>query len=239
MSYILDALQRAKLERDRERGQVPGLYAQTTDARFAAAPPRPRLSPLIGLGLVVAAIACGLLAWRLLRPAAPVGAGAADPSLAAAPIVAAPVATAPAATVATPPAAGVLTKPAPTLAPPAPAPTGVSSGAASANAVPVGTTTAGPAVAPLNAATPGAPVTPLASTRPLTVVELPADVRAQLPALAISGATYSSNPAHRMLIINGQVFQEGDKPTPDITVELIQPKSVVLAFRGYRYLVNY
>ncbi len=73
----------------------------------------------------------------------------------------------------------------------------------------------------------------------MTVAELPPDIRGQLPALAISGATYSSNPAHRMLIINGQVFHEGEKPAPDLVLEQILQKSVVLSFRGFRYSVGY
>ena len=39
---------------------------------------------------------------------------------------------------------------------------------------------------------------------------LPEAVRAQLPVPKISGPTYSSNPAYRMAIVNGQVLQEGD-----------------------------
>jgi len=75
--------------------------------------------------------------------------------------------------------------------------------------------------------------------RILSVAELPQDVRQTLPKLAISGATYSDNPAWRMIIINGQVVREGEKPTPDLQLEQIRPKAAVLNFKGQRYLVGY
>jgi general secretion pathway protein B len=38
-----------------------------------------------------------------------------------------------------------------------------------------------------------------------------------------------------MVIINGQVFHEGDRPTADLLVQQIGLKSVVFAFRGQRF----
>jgi len=75
--------------------------------------------------------------------------------------------------------------------------------------------------------------------RILSVAELPQDVRQTLPKLAISGATYSDNPAWRMIIINGQVVREGEKPTADLQLEQIRPKAAVLNYKGQRYLVGY
>ena len=69
--------------------------------------------------------------------------------------------------------------------------------------------------------------------------ELPPDVRQALPKLVVSGATYSDNPAWRMLIINGQVFREGEKPAADLQLEQIRPKSAVLNYKGQRYLMAY
>ncbi|HNW03191.1 MAG TPA: general secretion pathway protein GspB, partial [Burkholderiaceae bacterium] len=60
-----------------------------------------------------------------------------------------------------------------------------------------------------------------------------------LPKLTISGGTYSSNPAQRLLIVNNQVFLEGGQPAPGVTVEQIRQNAAVLSFKGYRYRVAY
>ncbi len=91
----------------------------------------------------------------------------------------------------------------------------------------------------------GAPVAPVpaaAPARPAAVTnvkDLPPDVRAQLPRLAVGGAIYSETPADRMVILNGQVFHEGDKPAADTVLEQIRLKSAVLNFRGQRYEISY
>ena len=73
-----------------------------------------------------------------------------------------------------------------------------------------------------------------AEARLYTLAELPPDVRAQVPALAVGGSVYSPVPASRIVILNGQVFREGDRPVEGLSVEQIRLKSTVLAFRGYR-----
>lgn len=65
------------------------------------------------------------------------------------------------------------------------------------------------------------------------------EIRAVLPKLVIGGATYSENSAYRTLIINGQVFQEREKPSPDLEVEQIRAKTVVLNFKGHRFWLAY
>ncbi len=67
--------------------------------------------------------------------------------------------------------------------------------------------------------------------------DLPPSVREQLPALQVSGATYSNNPAHRMAIVNGHVLQEGDVAAPGLKLEKIEQGRTVWSFRGYRYAV--
>jgi general secretion pathway protein B len=69
--------------------------------------------------------------------------------------------------------------------------------------------------------------------------DLPDDVRASLPPLTVAGATYSENPASRMLIINGKLVHEGDKLTPELTLQQIRLRSAVLAYRGTRFSISY
>lgn len=69
--------------------------------------------------------------------------------------------------------------------------------------------------------------------------ELPDSIRRSLPNLVIGGAMYSDVAANRMLIINSQVFHEGDKPAEDLVLESIRLKSAVFNFKGHRYSVTY
>jgi general secretion pathway protein B len=71
------------------------------------------------------------------------------------------------------------------------------------------------------------------------IKDLPPDVRSQLPKLAVAGSVYSETPAARMVILNGQVFHEGEKPAPDTVLEQIRLKSAVLNFRGQRYEITF
>ena len=91
----------------------------------------------------------------------------------------------------------------------------------------------------------GAPLQPAstaAATRAGTVPginDLPPELRAQLPRLAVGGAIYSDTPSARMVILNGQVFHEGDKPAAETVLEQIRMKSAILSFRGQRYEVTF
>jgi len=66
---------------------------------------------------------------------------------------------------------------------------------------------------------------------------LPEEIRRDLPKLVIGGSSYSGDAASRMVMINGQVFHEGDRLAPDLVLERIRLKSAVLAFKGWRYEV--
>lgn len=224
MSYILDALRKADAQR--ERNPARGIHAQSataSDAVAAAAGQSAIWYWALG-GLVVVAIA--LVAWWVGvsdRPAAAVLVGTGGTPVVP---VAPGHAVAPAAVV-TPQAA-----PATQVLPPPPMP------AAAPAAV------VGPAKLPTKAAPASAPVAVPASAaanpeRVFAVSELPADLQRELPKLAISGGVYSQNPAQRMLIVNGQVFNEGSELAPGAVLEQIRANTAVLKFRGYRYSVAY
>jgi len=71
------------------------------------------------------------------------------------------------------------------------------------------------------------------------VGDLSPEQRAQLPALKVNGASYSANPAHRMLIVNGAVQQEGAQIAAGLTLERIGPNQAVLNHNGLRFSVAY
>ena len=85
------------------------------------------------------------------------------------------------------------------------------------------------------AARPGAPGNEPAGARVPTRSELPADLRAALPAINVSGAVYAPQPGGRMLFANGLVLREGDAVADGLTVERIGTTSSVLVFRGQRF----
>jgi general secretion pathway protein B len=242
MSYILDALRRADSER--ERGSVPSIHAQpmpqasSGDARSRRGNPRVLVGVIVALSLALA----GTLAWHLMAgpdvPRAVAEPGTQPPAPAPVAIQEeAPPPPAPAVT-AMVPAAPVRTAPVMPAAPPAafvpPPPQPPRAQARVQTQPPV---TAGDTVKiPTNP--PPVPVTN-ADNRVYAQHELPEDIRRDLPKLVIGGAMYSDTPANRMLIINSQIFHEGDKLSPDLLLEEIKLKSAVLKYKGYRYAVSY
>ena len=230
MSYILDALRKADAER--VRGSIPDLHAQPVLRGSNASAPAANAHLWIWVAAGASIVALVAVAWALLARDAPRDASAAAPAVvptvasAVAPVLA-PVAQT-AVAIAAPPV------PAVTVATPVPATAPV--------ATPVSTTRA-PAVRKPAATAPVAPPEPPArkasEPRLYTLAELPDDIRRELPALAIGGAMYSENPASRMLIINGQVFHERDKLSPNLTLVQIKLKAAVLEYRGYRYGISY
>ena len=65
--------------------------------------------------------------------------------------------------------------------------------------------------------------------------ELPDMVRREVGTLNPGGSIYAEQPAARMVILNGQVFREGDLLAAQLRIEQIRPRSVVLNLRGQRF----
>ncbi len=238
MSYILDALRRADTER--ERGAVPSLHSKQIAGGVADAdddgdePSGRAIQPLwwaVG-GLSVALV--GMAVWLMVGRTAPEPVRMAEPMVAAplpappqpAPFQPAPPQPAP------PPPVALQQQPEPAPVPQAPPPAAVQA--------PPTRVAAAPKPAPKPAERPAPAPAPREDDTPVpSISELPDDIRRQLPTLSVSGASYSKNPASRMLILNGQVFKEGDKVANDLVLEQIRLKSAVLSFRGRRYSVSF
>lgn len=111
--------------------------------------------------------------------------------------------------------------------------------------VPVATAVSPPAPAPLPTLVVARPAsvapTPAAAPpdRILAFADLPADVQRELPKLVISGGVHSDNAAQRMLVVGGQVVNEGAELAPGVVLEQIRARNAVLRYRGYRYSVAY
>ena len=234
MSYILDALRKADAERD--RGNVPGIHAQPSFAGGLPGRSQPAPKPWLWLGagaLAVAVIAA--IAWFFVAPSSRGAAEAGAPANPSAPQALAPAAMPPA-PMAPPPvgAAPVAPAPPPRLAA-APAPAAVRKPKPPAGSLPTLPNPAAPKVATAPADTQPAAT----GERIYTLNELPEDIRRQLPNIVVGGSMYSSRPADRILILNGQVAHEGDKIGNDLVLQQIRLKSAVLNFKGYRYALNF
>lgn len=251
MSYILDALRRADSER--ERGAVPSIHSPPMPP--VADDPKPHRGSqpqvLVAVIVVLLLALAGLLAWHLMsgkQPGAAVVAEFAPAPIAERPIEPQPeppaVQAVPAPQVAVPvaPVAQVAPMPAAPAQRPLPPPQAQTPMAAA----PILSVPPRPApAAPVNRTAPSSVLTPApiptadTDTRIYTPSELPPNIQRDLPKLVIGGAMYSETPANRMLIINSQVFHEGDKLTPDLVLQEIRLKSAVLKYKGYRYGVSY
>ena len=221
MSYILDALRKADAQRERDPAR--GIHAQPVTLSVPAENSAPTsrmwwvgMALVAGAALLAAAMwGSGWLDW-FGRPAAPAV------TAVLAPPVASIAATVP---LVTPPPPSPATEVLPT-APPAPPPSAAPPARES------------PKVAATVTAYPPVPAAS-ASDRLLSLAELPADVQRELPKLTITGGVYSPTPTQRLLIVNGQVLNEGAEAAPGVLLEQIRPKTAVLNFRGYRYGVPY
>jgi general secretion pathway protein B len=246
MSYILDALKKADAER--ERGSVPGLHSQPMSPApdDEADGPQRQAVPVMWIAAGAGLCLIAVLSWQLLmRPAAaPTVEVAANeaPAQSNAPVAQPPMAQQTEAEPypAQPPVRQERMQPAEPVAPPAPRirQPRYGDGAAPAR-TPDAQITAQPGRTVSSNNSKPAPPASNSTQRVPTLQELPDDVRREIPQLTIGGAMYSETPASRMLIINSQLFHEGDKPYQGLTLEEIRLKSAVFSYRGYRYLVNY
>lgn len=242
MSYILDALKRADTER--ERGHVPGVHTRqmATPSGHIVSSERSRLWLAVAAAVAVGGIGVGLWVWQT----------AADAPLA---VVLRPV-------VVQPPVAALAPAIAPGLTPALTAPPAAAAALPPAVAAPATPTAALPVVAPaitkprltptpaapaIAAPAPPKPESSVALTAPAKTTatlatlpllsELPEDLRRQVPALTITGAVYSENPAQRLLLVNNLVLTQGALAAPELTLEEIRARSSVFSFRGTRFRV--
>ncbi len=65
--------------------------------------------------------------------------------------------------------------------------------------------------------------------------DLPPSVQQALPAITVSAHFYDSNPASRVVSINGRVMHEGGTVIAGLTVERITPDGVIFSYQGYRF----
>jgi general secretion pathway protein B len=239
MSYILDALKRADAQR--ERGAVPGLHAhQVTTLALPVAPnKRARLWLAVAAVLVLGAVVAGLWVWQ--RPVGAVRLATVQPAPVQPTVRDLLVQRLPTPT----PTASSTIISAPALPPDTPALPAVKSLSPKPKPEPKPepkrepkSETVAKAAKPDASAAPAPPPQAQASATVAAVPllsELPEEIRRQIPALTITGAVYSDNPAQRMLLVNNQVLTQGSLAAPEVSLEEIRARSSVFSFRGTRF----
>jgi general secretion pathway protein B len=69
----------------------------------------------------------------------------------------------------------------------------------------------------------------------ISLKELPADVRQNIPEMSISVHYYESSPALRMVNINSRTLREGQELSAGLKLEEIIPDGVIFSYQGYRF----
>ncbi len=214
MSFILDALRKSELERQRQNGpSIAELPVARDDRRLPW--------PLLAIGALLAINAGGLL-YILLRDGSPAPAAADAMEPAAAPSL-------------EPAAAAAL--PAPRRLPPAP-------DSPPDTLRPVQESVMANATAPPPAPDPTLLPDPRVSyaagpieTMPPPITALPAQATAGLPQLSVDLHIYSDDPAERAVFINGRRYQSGGVLAEGPKIEEINREGAVLSYRGQRFLL--
>ena len=212
MSYILDALR--KSDQQRQRGATPTLLtAQSTAAETA--PPAYFIYGLLAAVLVGAGIVIGWLhRSQLERPAAE--------TIAAKPLESSARQTAPASVTPVTPA-----RPAHSLS-------NAGTRGTPPKAVTAATKDAPPPV-PEKPANTGGPTDLIQEPKVMTIGELPASIRQELPGMQISLHLHSTKPGNSFVSINNQMLQEGAYPAPGLRLERITPDGMIFSYKGYRF----
>ena len=225
MSYILDALKKATSDREHRQGNIPDLRTQHVRGQphhataIGLGPWRKRLIAAAALLLATSVVAT--FTWRMssvqtlkrVLPSSPPGVDV---------VATQPTVFSVSKTNAEMPTVAVMPPPLPS----APSKSADMAPALTSNR----TQRAPPASTPLIAPSAVSSATPALQLSPLPD---------NAPKLVVSGSTYSDNSAHRILIVNGQVFREGESPVTGIRIEKIGLKAAVLQYDGKLFLLKY
>jgi general secretion pathway protein B len=68
--------------------------------------------------------------------------------------------------------------------------------------------------------------------------QLPVDVQRSLPELTFSVHIYAKDPASRRVKIGERMMSEGQRITPQVRLEEIIPKGVILSYQEHRFRMS-
>ena len=216
MSYLLDALRKAELERN--LGQVPSLEK----AQLITPPPRRRwwfwAMSLILLGNVSALT--GLYFYYQSDPTA-----AQTPPVTKSDVVKATT------NLERPEPTPPLTTPSLDVAAPT---TGVETEMSSTSS---GTISLPNSLPNARTADPSALRQPMENWQPAPLRALPSDFRRALPPINVDVHVYSDDPEKRFVLVNSRPYREGDRLDEGPFLETISEQGTILSYQGQRFMI--
>ncbi len=75
-------------------------------------------------------------------------------------------------------------------------------------------------------------------TEPLSIYEIPRDIRSSLPVLKITLQVYDDEPENRFAVVNGGRLVEGNELEPGLVLVEIRKRGLVFSYRDYRFIVG-
>jgi general secretion pathway protein B len=244
MSYILDAIRKSDMQR--QRGAAPTLLT-SHEPSAASRRAMPVVYGILGAVLLIVGVAIGWLRpWQAAPAPTNIASNvAAAPAAEPAPLpsmppellrrvehepVAAKSATPPASVpgkAAPVPAATPIATPAPSQAVALPAPAPAAPAATAIAPAPV------PAIVVPGTAKPASEPAP--ESRIISFAELPPNIRDEIPRMSIAVHAYSKEPRNRLVTIDNRLLHEGDDAGSGIRLEQITPDGMVFDYKGYRF----
>ena len=73
---------------------------------------------------------------------------------------------------------------------------------------------------------------------PLTIYEIPRDIRNTLPEIKVTLQVYAEEPENRFALVNGQRMVEGDTLPDGLVLKEIRQKGLVFTYRNYRFVIG-
>ena len=262
MSYILEALKKAEIARN--RGKAPELFAvQATQTSPAERGNQWTYIVIAVIAVNAAVLLTWLRPWQRHAPMVPSQIASATIDRHPAPEKAAPAATpAPAETAAeplmvepavqspaapgpveskapapvlrsTPPSGKTIDSPKPSEAKTSPKAPGSSALRESAKA---GSSAKMAAQSPPDSPAPATPgATEANESGVIAFNELPPSIRQELGSMTVAVHMYSAKPADRFVSINDRPLREGDEINPGLMLERITYDGMILSYKGYRF----
>jgi general secretion pathway protein B len=77
----------------------------------------------------------------------------------------------------------------------------------------------------------------ISSSDVVAYAELPPEIRAELPALRLSGYMHAEQSSERLIAINDKLVRVGDEVQPGLQVMSLTASVVIMSYKGYRFRV--
>jgi len=68
--------------------------------------------------------------------------------------------------------------------------------------------------------------------------DLPADVKRSIPKLSLSVVSYAANPQKRFVMVDSEIYYEGEEMTENLIIEAITPDGPIVTWRGHEFLLQ-